>query len=75
MPLPRVERIQGQTVAALSAAHAQGIVHRDLKPANIFICDPGTPEERVKVLDFGISKILRSQSLQTASGVMMGTPN
>src|SRR5260370_30258681 len=37
----------------LSVIHGQGIVHRDLKPANLMLIHPGTPQETVKVMDFG----------------------
>jgi serine/threonine-protein kinase len=53
----RVGRLLGQLCAALHAAHSRGIVHRDLKLANVMIMKPDTPEETVKVMDFGLSKL------------------
>ncbi|MFT3767219.1 MAG: protein kinase [Minicystis sp.] len=58
---------------ALGAAHEAGIVHRDLKPANVFLAQGG--EARVKVLDFGVSKILTSFDMSvTTDGALVGSP-
>jgi serine/threonine protein kinase len=53
---------------ALVAAHGKGIVHRDLKPDNIFLT-----RERVKIVDFGIAKVLGS-AIRTATLAVLGTP-
>jgi len=52
MPLEQVERYGMQLADALGHAHSRGIVHRDLKSANVIV----TPQGRLKVLDFGISR-------------------
>jgi serine/threonine-protein kinase len=54
----RVGRLLGQLCDVLQAAHARGIIHRDLKPENLMIVDPGTPREKLKVLDFGLAKLM-----------------
>ncbi len=65
--------IARQTGSALHAAHALGIVHRDLKPDNVFLVS--TPMgTMVKVLDFGISKVKDSTTVQTQEAVLLGTP-
>ncbi|AKF09890.1 Adenylate cyclase [Sandaracinus amylolyticus] len=69
---PRAARIARDIALAVHAAHERGIVHRDLKPANVFLAGS---RERVKVLDFGISKIAELASLEaTRTGAVMGTP-
>ena len=62
-----------QVASALQMAHDNGVVHRDMKPANIFLVDSPDGESRVKVLDFGISKITHSQSIVTAEQSLLGT--
>ena len=72
--LERAVDIARQIGSALSAAHGQGVVHRDLKPENIFLKRRANGEETVKVVDFGIAKILNSDSMVTRTGALMGTP-
>ncbi len=72
-------RIVQQAAIAMAAAHGGGIVHRDLKPDNIFVVpDPAvTGGERIKILDFGIAKLVGDESSdhsRTQTGVIMGTP-
>ena len=65
-----------QVCDALQAAHDAGIVHRDLKPENIFLIKRGRTENFVKVLDFGLAKLLDTErsSTNTAAGLIVGTP-
>jgi len=75
----RVFKILTEMCSSLAEAHAQGIVHRDLKPENIYLeTRPGNPEF-VKILDFGIAKVMRGDSIDpqsaqlTATGQTLGT--
>lgn len=66
-----------QVARCLSYAHEQGVIHRDLKPENIFITPGPTPaHDKVRVLDFGIAKVLNNpnQLEITRVGIVCGTP-
>lgn len=83
LPLGQLVEIAVQVTEALEAAHARGILHRDIKPANIFLTD----RQHVKLLDFGLAKILHrrdetatitrgggaGEDLVTSPGIALGT--
>lgn len=70
-----------QAARGLASAHEAGVVHRDLKPANVFLCARADGSLLVKLVDFGISKILRERTSLpgvrplTRIGTTVGTPN
>ena len=78
-PLPpgRAATVVGQACLALEEAHRAGIIHRDLKPNNLFLIRGGPDEDFVKLLDFGIARLLEpapgGDSL-TRTGLLVGTP-
>jgi serine/threonine protein kinase len=72
IPYPLAVDYLLQACAAVAEAHAAGIIHRDLKPGNLFLAqDPDGV--MVKVLDFGISKMMEDDSKLTSAGMTMGT--
>jgi serine/threonine protein kinase len=73
----RAGRLLGQLCEALQAAHSEGIIHRDLKPANLMVVDPDTPYEKIKVMDFGLAKLIDinpHQGTDTGADFAVGTP-
>lgn len=70
----RALRVARDIAQALRTAHRRGVIHRDLKPSNVML--EHTPEgERVKVLDFGLVKVLRDEQEQiTQEGEFLGSP-
>lgn len=78
LPLQKTLEIVRQVGSALHAAHSIGIAHRDIKPSNIFLArqknSDGEEAEVVKVVDFGLSKVIDSNQMQrTARGIILGT--
>jgi eukaryotic-like serine/threonine-protein kinase len=82
LPLEQALETCRQALRSLGEAHAKGIIHRDLKPDNLFysrVVSGGAEEEIVKVLDFGIAKVLGDNSdpmnaVETQAGTVFGTP-
>jgi eukaryotic-like serine/threonine-protein kinase len=74
--ITRVGRLLHQICEVLQAAHNEGIIHRDLKPANLMVVDPETQYEIIKVMDFGLAKMLGPESLSgtTNHDFAVGTP-
>ena len=74
--------LAAQSALGLAKAHASGVVHRDIKPANLFLHDGGDSREIVvKILDFGIAKVLMDAMQKseegglTRTGSMLGSPH
>jgi serine/threonine-protein kinase len=74
LPFPEAVEYLMQICAAMAEAHDLGIVHRDLKPANLMLCQSEEGERFVRVLDFGISKVLDGESSMTKTSTALGTP-
>jgi eukaryotic-like serine/threonine-protein kinase len=75
LPLPRIVDITDQLSSALTAAHLEGVVHRDMHPQNVFVVPASSGQgERVKILDFGISKIAAISQKITGAATVLGTP-
>jgi len=65
-----------QLADVLAVLHSVGVIHRDLKPDNVVMLAPSQPGEkpRVKLIDFGLAKLIRLSGPQTQSALLMGTP-
>lgn len=77
LPVETALKLARQMLACLAEAHRHGIVHRDLKPDNLMVSEGSRGELRVKVLDFGLSKLVDrrlNSSFVTQPGRLLGTP-
>jgi CheY-like chemotaxis protein len=78
LSLHRIAQVMAPVCRMLAAAHEAGLIHRDIKPANIFLHRAGGAEgeEQVKVVDFGIAKLLERNDVAdfTTMGRVIGTP-
>lgn len=82
LSLQRACWIAADVCDVLAAAHDAGIVHRDVKPSNVFLHRPKVGHEQVKVIDFGIAKLMdvdagvldSAGARRTATGILVGTP-
>jgi serine/threonine-protein kinase len=74
---PQLIRVASEAARGVAAAHRQGVIHRDLKPDNLFLAEREGGAFTVKVLDFGVSRILDDTAVLatiTRSGAIVGTP-
>lgn len=76
LDMPNFINIFTQICDALAYAHDKGLIHRDLKPGNIMLVKGPSGTDTVKIIDFGIAKMLREQNTNniTTTGEMLGSP-
>ncbi len=75
LPPPRAMCVLSQLADAVDHAHTHGVIHRDLKPDNVMLCRRRGRVDQVKVLDFGLAKIVDvPDALGTVRGAAVGTP-
>lgn len=77
VPAPLAVEMFKQICLGLGFAHRSGIVHRDLKPSNVLVSGYGTLDMRVKIADFGVAKLVRSDNsnaVKTEMGLVIGSP-
>ncbi|MEC9442014.1 MAG: serine/threonine-protein kinase [Myxococcota bacterium] len=77
LTIERIVHVIRQLLSALDQAHREGIVHRDLKPENMIITTTGSDPDYVKLLDFGIARMINETSTRglTREGEVFGTPH
>jgi eukaryotic-like serine/threonine-protein kinase len=77
LPVARAADLVIQACRGMQEAHSAGVVHRDLKPQNLFVCRRGDGSDLLKIVDFGVAKLLLGDptSQVTRTGSMVGTPS
>jgi serine/threonine-protein kinase len=75
MPASRAIQVTRQVLAGLSHAHGQGIIHRDIKPDNILLGEVTGVGLQVRILDFGMAKLLDAGGTSLTQGFAVGTPS
>jgi serine/threonine-protein kinase len=75
MPPERAVNIIGQIARALDAAHDDGLIHRDVKPSNVLLSNPGSDEDFIYLVDFGIARTAGSgkAAALTQTGAALGS--
>ncbi len=77
LPFATIVSITNQICAGMSAAHEAGLIHRDLKPDNLFLVERPGEESLVKIMDFGVAKVMDLTGADgkiTRTGYLIGTP-
>jgi serine/threonine protein kinase len=71
LPVQEAVRVGREAAEGLAAAHSKGLVHRDIKPANLWL---EAPTGRVKILDFGLARVVNTDDQLSTPGTVFGTP-
>lgn len=72
--IPRAVEVVRQVLSGLAHAHEQGVIHRDIKPANIMVTPKAPLGLHVRILDFGLARMLEATT-SVSNGVAVGTPS
>jgi eukaryotic-like serine/threonine-protein kinase len=80
LAVSEIVRLGRELAEGLAVIHRHGLIHRDVKPANVWLekradeANADAPEGRIKILDFGLARLLQDDSHLTQTGMVVGTP-